>query len=159
MKNDTHDQVLAEIIKGIGYITLNRPAALNTINLPMVKTIHQALLSWANDPNVKAIVIKGDGEKAFCAGGDVRRVYECIKLDSSEYEQQRQITMKASSISLLYALKPPQLKVDEVPDEQQHLINLTDSPGHVDFSVEVGSAVTLSDGALVLIDCVEGVSP
>ena len=87
MKNDTHDQVLAEIIKGIGYITLNRPAALNTINLPMVKTIHQALLSWANDPNVKAIVIKGDGEKAFCAGGDVRRVYECIKLDSSEYEE------------------------------------------------------------------------
>jgi translation elongation factor EF-G len=67
--------------------------------------------------------------------------------------------MKASSIGLLYAYKPPQLKADEVPDEQQHLINLIDSPGHVDFSVEVGSAVTLSDGALVLIDCVEGVSP
>ncbi len=86
MKNDTHDQVLAEIINGIGYITLNRPAALNTINLPMVKTIHQALLKWANNPIVKAIVIKGNGEKAFCAGGDVRRVYECIKQDSEEYE-------------------------------------------------------------------------
>jgi translation elongation factor EF-G len=67
--------------------------------------------------------------------------------------------MKASSIALLFPYTPPKLKAEDNPEEEMHLINLIDSPGHVDFSVEVSSAVTLSDGALILIDCVEGVSP
>jgi enoyl-CoA hydratase/carnithine racemase len=70
----------------VGYISLNRPKALNTINLDMVRAIHQALLSWSRDDAVKAVVIQGEGEKAFCAGGDVRRVYDCIKEGSPEYE-------------------------------------------------------------------------
>ena len=43
--------------------------------------------------------------------------------------------------------------------EKQHLINFIDSPGHVDFSIEVSSAVSLSDGAIIMIDVIEGVSP
>ena len=79
-------QVLVEKIRGVGYITLNRPAALNTINLPMVRTIYSALRQWSLDNEVRVVVIKGNGEKAFCAGGDVRRVYECLKENSREYE-------------------------------------------------------------------------
>ena len=67
--------------------------------------------------------------------------------------------MKASSIGLIFGYKEPPKSKDDQPAEQQHLINLIDSPGHVDFSIEVSSAVMLSDGALILIDCVEGVSP
>ena len=86
MSIESENQVLIEKNKGVGYITLNRPAALNTLNLPMVRTIHSALIQWSKDSEVIAVVIKGNGEKAFCAGGDVRRVYECINENSSEYE-------------------------------------------------------------------------
>ena len=53
------------------WLTLNRPAALNALNLDMVRTIHRALFDGAGDPEVERIVIDGTGDRAFCAGGDV----------------------------------------------------------------------------------------
>ncbi|GMF37191.1 unnamed protein product [Phytophthora fragariaefolia] len=61
--------------------------------------------------------------------------------------------MKSSAISLVYQPEPVADKAREAP----YLINLVDSPGHVDFSFDVSTAVRLCDGALVLIDAVEGV--
>lgn len=79
--------LLAEIRNGVGYLTLNRPAALNTINISMVRDMHAALTQWEQNSSVKAVVVTGHGEKAFCAGGDVRRVHECITQGLQEYHE------------------------------------------------------------------------
>lgn len=77
-------------------------------------------------------------------------------LDSREDEQLRGITMEASAISLYFKVVRRKENSDET-DTKEHLINLIDSPGHIDFSSEVSTASRLCDGAVVLVDAVEGV--
>ncbi len=60
----------------LGHILLNRPKALNALTLNMCELMTAQLKAWAVDDAVKAVVIRGAGEKAFCAGGDVVRLYE-----------------------------------------------------------------------------------
>ena len=66
------EEVLVETLGALGIITLNRPKALNALSLGMIRAIDQAAIRFARDPAIGAVVIRGAGEKAFCAGGDVR---------------------------------------------------------------------------------------
>lgn len=94
-------------------------------------------------------------------------------LDSREDEQQRGITMESSAVSLrfkvnsgpgVYLIPPYFAEYVEHPEsgssvesQKTYLINMIDTPGHVDFSSEVSTASRLCDGSLVLVDVVEGV--
>jgi len=69
------EEVLVRIEGRVGRITLNRPAALNSLTYGMVAAIDQALSDWRDDPAVALVMIDGQGEKAFCAGGDIQDLY------------------------------------------------------------------------------------
>jgi enoyl-CoA hydratase/carnithine racemase len=62
-----------------GVITLDRPEALNALTMPMVRAIHAALEDHAADAEVEVIVIRSSTLKAFCAGGDMRRISELAR--------------------------------------------------------------------------------
>jgi len=70
--------IIARVDGSAGRITLNRPKALNALNHPMVRAIKAALAEWRDDDRVRHVVIDGEGERAFCAGGDIRAVYDMI---------------------------------------------------------------------------------
>jgi enoyl-CoA hydratase len=68
--------VLFSVQAGIGRITLNRPKALNALNHGMIRAIASHLEDWAGNPSVRLILMEGAGERGFCAGGDIRSLYE-----------------------------------------------------------------------------------
>ncbi|HEX2135100.1 MAG TPA: enoyl-CoA hydratase/isomerase family protein [Microvirga sp.] len=77
-------EILCERRGSAGLITLNRPHALNALTLVMVREMRRALDGWEADPAVTRVVVSGAGEKAFCAGGDIRRLYDLGKAGRQE---------------------------------------------------------------------------
>jgi len=71
--------VLFERIGGAGIITLNRPRTLNALNLSMIKKIYPQIEEWEKDPKTTMIIMKANGGKAFCAGGDVKSITDAAK--------------------------------------------------------------------------------
>ncbi|HEX5080170.1 MAG TPA: enoyl-CoA hydratase/isomerase family protein [Geminicoccaceae bacterium] len=59
-------------------VTLNRPQALNALTLSMCRALDEGLRAWQADPTIGAVLIKGAGERAFCAGGDIRWLYHVL---------------------------------------------------------------------------------
>lgn len=69
-------EILFDTRGRVGLVTLNKPRALNALSMVMVEALHPQLIAWADDDAIDAVVIRGAGEKAFCAGGDIRDMYE-----------------------------------------------------------------------------------
>jgi enoyl-CoA hydratase/carnithine racemase len=72
-------EILCEVRNSLACVTLNRPAALNALSLAMVEELKAALRGFAADPHIRGVLLQGAGEKAFCAGGDVRALYDSFK--------------------------------------------------------------------------------
>ena len=70
--------VLSEIRNNLGIITLNSEKTLNSLSQPMVDEMFSVLRSWRSNPQVSCVFIQGAGEKAFCAGGDVRQLFKAL---------------------------------------------------------------------------------
>lgn len=70
--------VLVSASGGLGRLTLNRPRAINALNLDMVRRLHETLDRWEDDTEVDAVLLDGAGERGLCAGGDVRGLAEQV---------------------------------------------------------------------------------
>ena len=93
------------------------------------------------------------GKAGIIAG---KKAGEMRYTDTRQDEQDRCITIKSTGVSLFYELEEDAI-LPPGSDGRAFLINLIDSPGHVDFSSEVTAALRVTDGALVVVDCIEGV--
>ncbi|WP_421245358.1 enoyl-CoA hydratase/isomerase family protein [Aeromonas sanarellii] len=69
----------------LGVLTLDSPASLNALSLPMIQILQEALTAWEQDSSIVCVLLQGTGEKAFCAGGDIRSFYY-RKQEASESE-------------------------------------------------------------------------
>jgi enoyl-CoA hydratase/carnithine racemase len=70
------DEVAIYVANRIGFIELERPKALNALSTGMIRAMHGALDQWREDPDVLAVVVRSQHPRAFCAGGDIRFLYE-----------------------------------------------------------------------------------
>ena len=62
----------------LGHLTLDRPKALNALTQGMIDAIHAALDRWQDDDRIHAVLLDGAGDRAFCAGGDLRTLYDAV---------------------------------------------------------------------------------
>lgn len=64
--------------KYLGILTLNRPDSLNSLDLALIQSLHHALTDWQDDEDIVAIVLQGANARAFCAGADLRALYDSM---------------------------------------------------------------------------------
>ena len=76
--------VLARARGGLGRLTLNRPRAINALDLGMIRLMHETLDAWEHDTEVDIVVLDGAGERGLCAGGDVRGLAERVTSGRAE---------------------------------------------------------------------------
>jgi len=104
----TEEPVLFEEGKNGVRVILNRPLKLNAIDMPMLNLIHKQIDHWNTEKNIKVVLLKGAGSKAFCAGGDVKSLYDAkISEDHSQLKLLDEFFRTEFTVdSLLSQLRP-----------------------------------------------------
>ena len=85
-----NSDVVTEVRDQVGFITLNRPQALNALSLPMIRALTNCLRAWRNDAGVQAVAIRGSNKQGpfggFCAGGDIRFFHQAVLRGDAQLE-------------------------------------------------------------------------
>ena len=84
------ENILISSENGIGQITINRPSKLNALNVATIKELHDGLESLENNSEIRAIIVTGDGEKAFVAGADISEFANFSIEEGAQLAQQGQ---------------------------------------------------------------------
>lgn len=72
------DGVAVRVERSVGRLTLDRPDAINALDIRMIARLSEALEVWRDDPDIAVVVLDGAGDRGLCAGGDVRALYEQV---------------------------------------------------------------------------------
>jgi len=95
-----------EIEKGIGLITLNRPEAANALSLQLLKELNETLNDVAKNRDIRVVLITGSGEKAFCAGADLKE-----RKTMNEQQVRETVRLIGSTVNQVEALPQPVIAV------------------------------------------------
>jgi enoyl-CoA hydratase/carnithine racemase len=98
-------EILSETRNHIAFITLNRPAALNALSLDMIVRLRTLFDDHAAEPKVHAVLVRGAGDRAFCAGGDLRALYQSFQ--DSSYLHREFFVAEYALDYLLYSYPKP----------------------------------------------------
>ncbi|OLO29001.1 hypothetical protein BTR23_16635 [Alkalihalophilus pseudofirmus] len=91
--------VLFEVENNVGWIRLNRPNVINSLNAEMVDLLSRQFLEWKDDPTVSLVCVSGEGTKGLCAGGDMRALYDLR--DSNVLSLAREFFSKEYSMDIM----------------------------------------------------------
>ena len=80
-----YQELTTEHGKRIGLATLNSEKSLNALSLPMIESLLPQMQQWKDDAGIAMVVLQGSGDKAFCAGGDIRDLYQAMKDHPDSY--------------------------------------------------------------------------
>ena len=90
--------------KRLGVITLNDERSLNSLSRDMIHVLYVALRAWQDDPAVVAVFLQGAGEKAFCAGGNVRKLYDSVIANPQQFPNQLALDFFSAEYRLDYLI-------------------------------------------------------
>lgn len=92
---------------GVATITLNRPKALNSLSFEMVKVLRAKLEEWQADDNICLVILNGAGEKGFCAGGDIKALYQSNASDAAYQDAKQFFKIEYEVDRLIYTFPKP----------------------------------------------------
>ncbi|ATO49638.1 enoyl-CoA hydratase/isomerase family protein [Brevibacillus laterosporus] len=103
----TEDVLFTTNKNGVGTILLNRPKALNSLSLDMLLPMLAKLKEWESDDTINLIVLKGAGSKGFCAGGDIKALYQARNNELSLQKAQRFFEVEYQLDQYMYRYSKP----------------------------------------------------